>query len=83
MQDSLCAGCSAEAPTYTGHNRNEEKQTPMPSLTNETKEFIVKGLETFDTPSGVVEAVMSTFGVTETGPGEGRGGATSRAAYRA
>jgi hypothetical protein len=44
MQDPLCTGCSAEAPTYTGHNRNEEKQTAMPSLTNEIKEFIVKGL---------------------------------------
>jgi len=38
----------------------------MPTLTNEIKTFIVKGLACFDTPSEVAEAVKSTFGVDVT-----------------
>jgi len=38
----------------------------MPTLTDEIKEFIVKGLATFDTPSEVAEACKSTFGVEVT-----------------
>ena len=60
MQDSLCAGDSAQAPTYTGHTQNEDS---MPSLTDEMKEFIVMGLASFQTPSEVAEACKSTFGV--------------------
>jgi hypothetical protein len=60
MQDSLCAGDSADAPTYTGHTQNEDS---MPTLTDEIKEFIVRGLAHFETPSEVAEACKSTFGV--------------------
>ena len=65
MQDSLCAGDSAEAQastglTYTGHTKNEES---MPTLTDEIKTFIVMGLARFDTPSAVAEAVKAHFGV--------------------
>ena len=63
MQDSLCAGDAAKAPTYTGHNRNEENGGAMPILTDEIKEFIVKGLASFETAAEVAEAVKSTFGV--------------------
>jgi len=38
----------------------------MPTLTDEIKTFIVKGLACFDTPSKVAEAVMSTFDVEVT-----------------
>jgi hypothetical protein len=60
MQDSLCAGDSAEAPTYTGLTQNQESRTPKPTLTDEIKTFILRGLARFDTPSGVAEAVKST-----------------------
>src|SRR5581483_7693341 len=63
MQDSLCAGDSAEAPTYTGLTQNEES---MPTLTDEMKTFIVRRLACFDTPSEVAEAVKSTFNVALT-----------------
>jgi hypothetical protein len=66
MQDSLCPGDSAKAPTYAGHNRNEEIEVAMPILTDEIKEFIVRGLATFDTAAEVVEAVKSNFGVSLT-----------------
>ena len=35
----------------------------MPTLTDEIKTFIVKGLACYDTPSQVAEAVKATFGV--------------------
>ena len=35
----------------------------MTTLTDEIKEFIVKGLACFDTPSQVAEAVKATFGI--------------------
>lgn len=35
----------------------------MPTLTDEIKEFIVKGLAVFDTPSEVADSVKSEFGV--------------------
>ena len=38
----------------------------MPTLTDEIKTFIVKGLACFDTPSKVAEAVKSTFDVDVT-----------------
>lgn len=60
MQDSHCAGDSAEAPTYTGLTQDEES---MPTLTDEMKTFIVIGLARFDTPSEVAEAVKANFGV--------------------
>ena len=63
MQDSLCAGDSAEAPTLTGPLQNEESEESMPTLTDEIKAFIVRGLARFDSPSEVAEAVKSTFGV--------------------
>ena len=66
MQDSLCAGDAAGAPTYTGHNRNEETEGAMPILTDEIKEFIVRGLASFETAAEVAEAVKSTFGVEVT-----------------
>jgi hypothetical protein len=62
MKDSLRAGV-AGAPTYTGHNRNEENGGAMPILTDEIKEFIVRGLASFETAAEVAEAVKSTFGV--------------------
>ncbi len=36
----------------------------MPALTDEIKEFIVKGLACFDTPSEVAEGVCVNFGIT-------------------
>jgi hypothetical protein len=63
MQDSLCAGDSAEAPTYPRHTRNEENEVTMPTLTDEIKEFIVRGLARFETPSEVAEACKLNFGV--------------------
>jgi hypothetical protein len=38
----------------------------MATLTDEIKEFIVKGLACYDTPSQVAEAVYANFGVTIT-----------------
>ena len=58
MQDSLCAGDSADAPTLTGPLQNEESEESMPTLTDEIKAFIVRGLARFDSPSEVAEAVM-------------------------
>ena len=46
--------------TQTGHRQEPES---MSMLTDEIKEFIVKGLAHFDTPSQVAEAVRETFGV--------------------
>ena len=70
MQDSLCAGDSAEAQTptglastgltYTGHTQNEES---MPTLTDEIKTFIVKGLACYDTPSQVADSVKANFNI--------------------
>jgi hypothetical protein len=48
------------SPTFTGPVQNEES---MPTLTDEIKTFIVKGLACFDTPSEVAEAVQATFGI--------------------
>jgi hypothetical protein len=63
MQQSFCAGDSAEASTYTGHTQNEDS---MPTLTDEMKEFIVRGLAHFETAAEVAEAVKSAFGVAVT-----------------
>ena len=63
MQDSLCAGDSADASTLTQPLQNEESRNLMPTLTDEIKTFIVRGLARFDSPSEVAEAVKSTFGV--------------------
>ncbi|HVZ00265.1 MAG TPA: DUF2280 domain-containing protein [Dongiaceae bacterium] len=60
MQDSLCAGDSAEAPTLTQPLQDDES---MPPITDEIKTFIVRGLASFDTPSEVVAAVKVNFGV--------------------
>jgi hypothetical protein len=38
----------------------------MPTLADDINEFIVRGLAGFHTPSEVVEAVKSTFGVALT-----------------
>jgi len=51
------------APTFTGPVQNEDS---MPTLTDEIKTFIVKGLACFDTPSEVAEAVKATFDVVVT-----------------
>jgi len=51
MQDSLCAGDSAEAPTLTQPLQDDES---MPALTDEIKAFIVRSLARFDTPSEVM-----------------------------
>jgi len=66
MQDALCAGDSAVAPTYTQHTPDEDSETSMPTLTDEIKEFIVRGLARFDTPSEVAQAVKSHFDVALT-----------------
>jgi len=63
MQNSFCAGDSAEAPTLTGPLQNEESEESMPTLTDEIKTFIVRGLARFDSPSEVAEAVKANFGV--------------------
>ena len=63
MQDSLCPGTSAEASTYTGHNRDGET---MPTLTDEIKAFIVISLARYEAAAQVVEAVKSTFDVALT-----------------
>src|SRR4051812_1813893 len=60
MQDSLCAGDSAEAPTLTQPLQDDES---MPPISDEIKEFIVRGLATFDTPSEVVGSVKANFGL--------------------
>jgi hypothetical protein len=49
--------------TYTGPIPNEDS---MPTLTDEMKTFIVKGLACFDTPSEVADAVSAAFGVQVT-----------------
>jgi hypothetical protein len=50
----------AEAPIFTGSLQEEES---MPALTDEIREFIVKGLACFDSPSKVADAVKTTFGI--------------------
>ena len=50
-------------PTPTGHRQNQHCEEAMPTLTDEVKEFIVKGLACFDTPSQVAEAVRVNFGI--------------------
>jgi hypothetical protein len=46
--------------TQTGHRQDQES---MANLSDEIKEFIVRGLARFDTPSQVAEAVKETFGI--------------------
>jgi len=65
MQDSLCAGDSADAPTLTGPLQNEESEESMPTLTDELKEFIVIGLASFEPPSEVAEACKLNFGIVQ------------------
>jgi hypothetical protein len=48
-------------PTLTGRLQNGDS---MSTITDEIKEFIVKGLACYDTPSQVVDAVNVHFGVT-------------------
>lgn len=50
-------------PTFTGPLPTEES---MPALTDEIKEFIVKRLACFETPSRVVDAVKVNFGIEVT-----------------
>jgi hypothetical protein len=68
-----CAAPTADAhpspipdrPTrFTQGLQNEESKAARPTLTYEIKEFIVKGLACYDTPSQVAEAVNLMFGVT-------------------
>jgi hypothetical protein len=47
-------------PTFTQPLQNGG---PMPALTDEIKEFIVKGLACYDTPTFVAEAVKVNFGI--------------------
>jgi hypothetical protein len=51
---------SDTCPTLTRPLQDEES---MPTLTDEIKTFIVKGLACYDSPSQVAEAVKATFGV--------------------
>jgi hypothetical protein len=60
MQDSLCAGNSAEAPVFTQSLQDDES---MPPISDDIKAFIVRSLATFDTPSEVVDSVKNNFGV--------------------
>jgi hypothetical protein len=50
-------------PTLTGPLQNQKTTT---TLTNEIKQFIVKALACFDTPSDVAEAVKANFGIAVT-----------------
>ena len=59
-QRALPAGAANTLPPFTGPLQDQEK---MPTLTDEIKEFIVKGLACFDGPSQVAEAVKGTFGI--------------------
>jgi hypothetical protein len=59
-QDSESTATPNACPTFTGPLQDEES---MPTLTDEIKTFIVKGLACYDTPSQVAEAVKATFGV--------------------
>src|SRR5438309_3743548 len=47
-------------PMQTGRSQDEES---MANLTDEIKEFIVRGLARYDTPSQVAEAVKAQFGI--------------------
>ena len=58
---AACANDAEMLRTLTGGIQNGE---PMSTLTDEIKEFIVKRLACFDTPSQVVEAVNVNFEVT-------------------
>ena len=49
------------ASTLTGRLQDEES---MPTLTDEIKEFIVKGLARYESPTQVAEAVKENFDVT-------------------
>jgi len=54
-----------DGPTrFTGGLQNEKSKAAPTPLTDEIKEFIVKGLACHDTPSQVAEAVNLMFGVT-------------------
>jgi hypothetical protein len=56
---------TASGPTgFTEGLPNEESKASQTTLTDEIKEFIVKGLACYDTPSQVAEAVNLMFGVT-------------------
>jgi hypothetical protein len=61
LKQRQSAAAEAKAPsTFTGPLQDQES---MRTLTDEIKEFIVKGLACFDTPSQVVDAVKVTFGI--------------------
>src|SRR5262245_11106376 len=44
-------------------NTDSEEQAPKPILSDEIKEFIVRGLARYDTPSQVAADVKATFGI--------------------
>jgi hypothetical protein len=60
MQRASLVGEPNVSPTFTGRLQDEES---MQTLTDEIREFIVKGLARFETPSQVAEAVNETFGI--------------------
>jgi hypothetical protein len=69
LSRAIAAGLMRQAPpaeademraTFTRPLQDED---PMPTLTDEIKTFIVKGLACYDTPSQVAEAVKAMFGL--------------------
>jgi hypothetical protein len=53
-----------EPKRFTGGLQDEKSKAARTTLTDEIKQFIVKGLACYDTPSQVAEAVNLMFGVT-------------------
>jgi hypothetical protein len=58
------AARAAEAELFPTLTRRRQNGGAMPDLTDEIKEFIVKALACYDTPSYVADAVNVNFGVT-------------------
>jgi hypothetical protein len=53
----------SEPTRFTGGLQNEKSKAARSTLNDEIKEFIVKGLACYDTPTQVAEAVKANFGV--------------------
>ncbi|MDQ7248066.1 DUF2280 domain-containing protein [Dongia sedimenti] len=67
LADAVSAPSSATpngGPGFTQGLQNGKSNGAKTALTDEIKEFIVKGLACYDTPSQVAEAVNQMFGVT-------------------
>jgi hypothetical protein len=66
MQRASSAGAADQPPVFTQSLQETQETASKTTLTDEIRTFIVKALACFDTPSQVVDAVKTNFGLSIT-----------------